>query len=98
MLSPEDMIEALGDPLFISYCIASTLIFLLLSHLSTKEIAKKYVYFDLGLVALFGAFTVLSTKALSSFMNSSFQSMFEYPITYILLVVLISTVVVPITI
>lgn len=52
------------------------------------------LFFNLGLVALFGAFTALSTKGLSSILNYSFSKAIADPITYTLLLVLILTAVV----
>lgn len=51
------------------------------------------LFSNLGLVALFGAFTALSTKALSSILNFSFAQAIEDPLAYLLLLVLVSTAV-----
>lgn len=85
----------------------------LLGWLSQTRYGDKFVLIDLSLCALAGAFTVLSTKALSSFLNlmfldtyvstlplflfahplwhNHFHSSFTQPITYPLLLILIST-------
>lgn len=49
------------------------------------------LFSNLGLVALFGAFTALSTKALSSIINFSFSKALVDPLTYSLLLVLALT-------
>lgn len=41
--------------------------------------------------ALFGGYTVLSTKALSSLLSRMFVKIFRYPITWVLIVVLVAT-------
>jgi hypothetical protein len=94
VLTFEELLNALNQFTFILYCALAFGLFMVLSQLSKKEISKKFIYIDLGLVAIFGAFTVLSTKALSSFINTNFITMLSLPITYVLLFVLISTAVV----
>lgn len=51
------------------------------------------LFTNLGLVALFGALTALSTKALSSLLSFSFASTLVDPFAYLLLLVLVSTAV-----
>lgn len=46
---------------------------------------------DLGVCALSGGFTVLSTKAFSSLLTLLFLDTFRYPIVYPILLVLVST-------
>lgn len=59
---------------------------------STEEYFElENLFSNLGLVALFGAFTALSTKGLSSILNHSFTQAVEDPLTYALLAVLVVT-------
>lgn len=51
------------------------------------------LFSNLGLVALFGAFTALSTKCLSSIINFSITAALKDPLTYSLIFVLVSTAV-----
>lgn len=51
------------------------------------------LFANLGLVALFGAFTALSTKGLSSLLSYSFAQAVADPLTYLLLAILVSTAV-----
>lgn len=46
---------------------------------------------DVGVCAVFGGYTVLSTKAMASLLSTRFLKAFEYPITWGLLVVLAGT-------
>lgn len=52
------------------------------------------LFTNLGLVALFGAFTALSTKALSSLLNFSLAQAAVDPLTYILILILALTAIV----
>lgn len=90
-LSPEQMLDAVEQPLFLGYAAVCVCAAVALGHLSRGPFGDEHVMCDLGLAALLGAFTVLSTKALSSFLNLLFVDMFRYPITYPILAVLIGT-------
>jgi Magnesium transporter NIPA len=67
----------------------------------SRRVGEKSITIDLGLVAIFGTvfpietnvggFTALSTKGISSLLSLSFYRIFTFPITYLLLFVLIST-------
>lgn len=68
----------------------------ILSASSTSSLQSSQssdLFSNLGLVALFGAFTALSTKCLSSIVNFSITAAIEDPLTYTLLLVLVSTAV-----
>lgn len=58
---------------------------------TTSSTAFSDLFSNLGLVALFGAFTALSTKCLSSIINFSITAAIEDPLTYTLLFILVST-------
>ncbi|KAI9178896.1 hypothetical protein H9P43_005558 [Blastocladiella emersonii ATCC 22665] len=51
----------------------------------------KTVFIDLSLVALFGGWTVLSTKAISTLLGGNWLRIFTFPIFYPLLVIMIGT-------
>ncbi|SCZ94638.1 BZ3500_MvSof-1268-A1-R1_Chr12-3g04014 [Microbotryum saponariae] len=88
LLYPPEMVAAISTPLFLAYSIASIAAIAVLVVLSRSKYGDRYVMIDLGICALSGAFTVLSTKAISSFLNILFLQTFEYWITYPLLLVL----------
>ncbi|BGP51454.1 hypothetical protein JCM10450v2_007396 [Rhodotorula kratochvilovae] len=90
-LTPDEFVEAISRPLFIAYAVLSTVCMSTLAYLSQTKLGDRYVLIDLSLCALAGAFTVLSTKAISSFLNLLFLRMFSFWITYPVLLVLIST-------
>jgi drug/metabolite transporter (DMT)-like permease len=58
---------------------------------ASPRYGQKTSLIDLGLVGLFGGYTALSTKGVSSMLSSTFFKAFTTPITYALLAVLIST-------
>ncbi|GAA5853053.1 hypothetical protein JCM9279_003796 [Rhodotorula babjevae] len=89
--TPDEFLSAISRPLFIAYACASAVTMAVLAHLSRTKLGDRYVLIDLSLCALAGAFTVLSTKAVSSFLNLLFLRIFEYWITYPVLVVLVGT-------
>ena len=59
----------------------------------SQKYGSKFIIIDLGLVALFGGYTVLSTKGISSLLSTSFYHIFTMPIAYLFAGVLISTAV-----
>ena len=58
---------------------------------SETSYGERWIGIDVGICALFGGFTVLSTKALSSLLSTIFLKLFKKPIGWILLVVLVGT-------
>lgn len=52
---------------------------------------SKFIMIDLGLVALFGGYTVLSTKGISSLLSTSLYHIFTMPIAYLFAFVLVAT-------
>ncbi|GAA5847073.1 hypothetical protein JCM3766R1_000604 [Sporobolomyces carnicolor] len=90
-ITPRELLRALHKPLFLAYSIASVVLMGALTWLSQTRYGDRFVLVDLTLCALAGAFTVLSTKALSSFLNSLGLDMFKQIVTYPLLLVLVST-------
>lgn len=63
-----------------------------LMYLSSRY-GRSTILIDLGLVALFGGYTVLSTKGISSLLSSSFYHIFAYPIAYLFTAILLLTAV-----
>ena len=57
----------------------------------SQKYGSKFIIVDLGLVALFGGYTVLSTKGISSLLSTSLYHIFTMPIAYLFSGVLIST-------
>ncbi|OBT72170.1 hypothetical protein VF21_10526 [Pseudogymnoascus sp. 05NY08] len=91
-LGPHEVIGAITTMEFEIYMAATIGVMFILAWASPKY-GNKTILIDLGLVALFGAYTVLSTKGVSSMLSTSFWDAFTNPITYALAVVLIGTAV-----
>ncbi|KAF9135943.1 hypothetical protein BGW39_009917 [Mortierella sp. 14UC] len=91
-LTPETMAAALLQTQFLVYFIISSVALGVLISLS-DTIGSEYIFIDLSIVAIFGGYTVLATKGVSSLLSLSFYKMFTYPISYLLVFVLVSTAV-----
>ncbi|GAA5990464.1 hypothetical protein JCM10908_007383 [Rhodotorula pacifica] len=89
--TPHQFQKAISRPLFIAYSITSFVLICVLAWLSRTRYGDRFVLIDLALCALAGAFTVLSTKAISSFLNLMFLDTFKHWITYPVLLVLVIT-------
>ncbi|KAI9253938.1 magnesium transporter NIPA-domain-containing protein [Phascolomyces articulosus] len=89
-LSPELVAAALIQPRSIVFYLISGVLIVLLTALSPKY-GSKNILIDLGLVALYGAYTVIATKSLSSMLNITLYKLFTYAISYILLAALFYT-------
>ncbi|KAI5806460.1 magnesium transporter, partial [Peziza echinospora] len=91
-LGPDQIIDAISQPAFLIYFLITSVMILVLIPLSTTY-GSKLILIDLGLVALFGGFTVLSTKGFSSLLSSSLYHIFTMPIAYVFAIVLVGTAV-----
>ncbi|KFX87370.1 hypothetical protein V490_08304 [Pseudogymnoascus sp. VKM F-3557] len=89
-LGPHEVIGAITTMEFEIYMAVTIAVMFILAWASPKY-GNKTILIDLGLVALFGAYTVLSTKGVSSMLSTSFWDAFTNPITYALAIVLIGT-------
>ncbi|BGO95244.1 hypothetical protein NBRC10512v2_007047 [Rhodotorula toruloides] len=87
-LTPSEFVEAISRPLFIAYAAVCAAGMSALAYFSRTKAGDRFVLVDLSLCAIAGAFTVLSAKALSSFLNLIFLDSFKYPITYAVLLTL----------
>ncbi|CAG8645902.1 374_t:CDS:2, partial [Funneliformis caledonium] len=91
-LDPEAIWNAIKQTPFIIYFIITASLATFLMYLSDR-IGHKTCFVDLSLVAIFGGYTVLATKSISSMLTMTFVAMFTYPITYLLVIILMSTAV-----
>ncbi|TGZ85613.1 DUF803-domain-containing protein, partial [Ascodesmis nigricans] len=89
-LGPDELMTAISQPAFLIYLLATLLLLLPLLHLSRTH-GYRTLLIDLLLVGIFGGYTVLSTKALSSLISSSFYHIFQYPIAYLFTFILALT-------
>ncbi|KAF9437184.1 hypothetical protein BGZ76_001698 [Entomortierella beljakovae] len=91
-LTPEAVVAALLQTQFIVYFIICCVLLTVLIPLS-DSIGNEHIFIDLSIVAIFGGYTVLATKGVSSLVSLSFYKMFTYPIAYLLVFVLVLTAV-----
>lgn len=60
---------------------------------ASNKYGEKSILIDIGLVGLFGGYTALSTKGIASLLSNKIWKVITFPITYLLLAVLVSTAV-----
>ncbi|KAJ7742417.1 magnesium transporter NIPA-domain-containing protein [Mycena maculata] len=90
-LDPDALLLAISQTPFIVYSCTYLVGIIVLSLLSEGSAGKQWVFVDVGLCALFGGFTVLSTKAVSTLLTMEWFEMFTKWITYPTIAVLVVT-------
>lgn len=97
-LNPSQLWVAIKRLEFLIYTAISVSSGALLAFLSTTSLGDRWVLIDVGTCAIFGGFTVLSTKGISSLISGGQPiEALKFPITYGLVLVLAVTAVVQIT-
>ncbi|KLU87888.1 hypothetical protein MAPG_06878 [Magnaporthiopsis poae ATCC 64411] len=91
-LAPHDVWKAITTFEFKIYMAVSCSLIALLMWMSPRY-GHRSILIDLGLVGLFGAYTALATKGVSSMLSSTLLGAFTTPVTYALLFVLLGTAV-----
>lgn len=77
---------------FLLYVVITTVVIVGLLYVEPRY-SRKTILVDLGLVALFGAYTALSTKGVSSLLSASLYKAFTYSIFYFLALILVGSAV-----
>ncbi|KAG9014983.1 hypothetical protein FRB94_007055 [Tulasnella sp. JGI-2019a] len=90
-LDPVGLLAAIKRIPFIIYTSLSVITGSILAFLSERSAGQEFVYVDVGLCAVFGGYTVLATKAISTLLSLRGLEIFAEPITYPILVVLAAT-------
>ncbi|WVR07918.1 hypothetical protein IAU60_004961 [Kwoniella sp. DSM 27419] len=90
-LNPAQLITALKRLPFILYTIVNFLLLAFLILISNTSWGHRYIYVDIGITCLFGGYTVLSTKALSSLLSNDFFGAWQDGITWFLVAVVAGT-------
>jgi len=90
-LGPPGLLKAMGQHAFIAYATIYIVGAVALSTLSEGSLGRRWVYVDVGLCAIFGGFTVLSTKAISTLLTMEWLEIFTEWITYPIIAVLVGT-------
>lgn len=90
-LDPDQLVNAIVQIPFIVYTVLTLVALSGLIFLSESKYGEQLIGIDVGICALFGGYTVLSTKALSSLLSTIFLNAFKNPIAWTLLLVLAGT-------
>ncbi|KAH9850055.1 DUF803-domain-containing protein [Lenzites betulinus] len=90
-LDPKALLAAINQIPFQVYTLVYIVGIFILAYLSEGSAGKRWVYIDVGLCALFGGFTVLSTKAVSTLLTLEWLEIFKEWITYPVIAVLLLT-------
>ncbi|KAK5120015.1 hypothetical protein LTR85_007091 [Meristemomyces frigidus] len=70
-----------------------TIILIIALTVASNKFGDRTVLIDLGLVGLFGGYTALSTKGIASLLSNTIWRVVTFPITYLLVAVLVFTAV-----
>ncbi|EFY87237.1 DUF803 domain membrane protein [Metarhizium acridum CQMa 102] len=89
-LEPHDVWHAITTMEFEIYLGVTVSLIVLLMWASSKY-GRRTVLIDLGLVGLFGGYTALATKGVSSMLSSTLWRAFTTPVTYALVLILLVT-------
>ncbi|KAF7331959.1 DUF803 domain membrane protein [Mycena kentingensis (nom. inval.)] len=90
-LDPDALLVAISQIPFLIYSGVYAVGIATLSVLSESKLGRQSVFVDVGLCALFGGFTVLATKAVSTLLTMEWFEMFTHWITYPTIAVLVLT-------
>ncbi|DAA79281.1 TPA_exp: DUF803 domain membrane protein [Trichophyton benhamiae CBS 112371] len=66
-----------------------TVVLIIALMLISRKYGRKTILIDIGLVGLFGGYTALSTKGVSSLLSNTLWHAITFPITYVLVAVLV---------
>ncbi|KAF7555224.1 hypothetical protein G7046_g6598 [Stylonectria norvegica] len=91
-LNPHDVWDAITTLAFEIYVGVTTVLIIILMWASSRY-GKRTILIDLGLVGLFGGYTALATKGVSSMLSSTLWRAFATPVTYFLIFILLATAV-----
>ncbi|KAG0705505.1 magnesium transporter NIPA-domain-containing protein [Suillus ampliporus] len=90
-LTPDALIAAISQRSFVIFAIIYLVGAVILAGLSEGNLGRRVVVVDVGLCAIFGGFTVLATKAISTLLTQEWAEIFTEWITYPVLAILIIT-------
>ncbi|KAI4286694.1 MAG: hypothetical protein L6R35_004053 [Caloplaca aegaea] len=91
-MGPDDIWSAITRWEFELYLAITAALIIILIWASGRY-GERSILIDLGLVALFGGYTALSTKGVASLLSDTLWRTLTFPITYLLLVVLVASAV-----
>ncbi|KAI1082345.1 DUF803-domain-containing protein [Whalleya microplaca] len=91
-LDPHDVWDAITSMEFEVY-LGVTIFFIIVLMWASPRYGHRTILIDLGLVGLFGGYTALTTKGVSSMLSSTLFRAFTTPVTYALIIILLGTAV-----
>ncbi|KAJ0302020.1 hypothetical protein COL5a_007942 [Colletotrichum fioriniae] len=91
-LDPDDVWDAITTLAFEIY-LAVTISLIVILMWASPRYGHRTILIDLGLVGLFGGFTALSTKGLSSILSTTLLAAFKTPVAWALIFILLFTAV-----
>ncbi|KAI1432920.1 DUF803-domain-containing protein [Xylaria sp. CBS 124048] len=91
-LDPHDVWDAITTTAFEIYLGVTSFLIVILMWASSRY-GNRTILIDLGLVGLFGGYTALTTKGVSSMLSSTLFKAFATPVTYGLVIILLGTAV-----
>ncbi|KAI3337427.1 DUF803-domain-containing protein [Xylariaceae sp. AK1471] len=91
-LDPHDVWDAITTMAFEIY-LGITIFLIVVLMWASPRYGNRTILIDLGLVGLFGGYTALTTKGVSSMLSSTLLKAFATPVTYGLVIVLLGTAV-----
>ncbi|KAI1132970.1 DUF803-domain-containing protein [Nemania abortiva] len=91
-LDPHDVWDAITTMAFEIY-LGVTISLIIILMWASPRYGHKTILIDLGLVGLFGGYTALTTKGVSSMLSSTLFKAFATPVTYGLVIILLGTAV-----
>ncbi|KAG9317616.1 magnesium transporter NIPA-domain-containing protein [Chiua virens] len=90
VLTSDALIAAITQRPFVIFSIVYLVLAIILCGLSEGSIGKRLVVVDVGLCALFGGFTVLATKAISTLLTKEWVNVIAEWITYPIIVLVVT--------
>lgn len=81
-LDPAHLLRAISQRAFIAFTCVYIVAAIILAVLSEGQMGRRVVFVDVGLCAIFGGFTVLATKGISTILTLEWIDMFTEWITY----------------
>lgn len=90
-MSPNELLAAVLAPSFLIYTGLNIALLVPLTLLSPTQYGARWIGIDVGTCALYGGYTVMATKALSSLLSSVYLRAFAYPIAWVAVFVLVVT-------
>ncbi|KAG5982216.1 hypothetical protein E4U55_002199 [Claviceps digitariae] len=91
-LEPHDVWDAITTMAFEIY-LGVTIFLIIVLMWASHRYGRRTILIDLGLVGLFGGYTALATKGVSSMLSSTLWRAFTTPVTYVLVFILLITAV-----